>query len=406
MARKTVLISGAGIAGPTLAYWLAAAGLAPTLIDVAPALRKGGYVIDFWGLGFDIAERMGLADRIDRAGYHMRELRIVNGAGRRVAGFGRDTFATLVGSRYVTIARSDLSRLIFETIENRAEIRFGDEVAALQPDPDGVDVRLTHGGERRFDLVIGADGLHSNIRRLAFGPEERFEKPLGYTVAAFEASGYRPYDRDVYVMYSAPGRMLGRFSLHSDRTLFLFVFAAGNEIGAPPRDIETQKALLRAQYGDGAWECAPILAALERSEDLYFDPVSQIRMERWSHGRVGLLGDAAFAVSLLAGQGSALAMTAAYVLAGELAKDDAPPAAFARYEALLRRYIQEKQRAAERFAGAFAPKTRWGLCFRNRVINALAISGLARLGFARGITDRLRLPDYPISAAPPPLSPG
>jgi 2-polyprenyl-6-methoxyphenol hydroxylase-like FAD-dependent oxidoreductase len=398
MQQQTVLISGAGIAGPTLAYWLEAAGFAPTLLESAPALRSGGYVIDFWGLGYDIAERMGLLDQINRVGYRVREMRVVNDRGQRVAGFGTGTLTELTGGRYVTLARSDLSRLLFDTVKNRTETIFGDEIVDLRQEADHVAVRLRQAGQRRFDLVIGADGLHSTVRRLAFGPENRFEKRLGYAVAAFEVRGYRPRDEDVYIMYGQPGLMLGRFTQRDDKTLFLFVFTTDDR--ATPSRLDLQKALLRERYRDAEWEVPRILDELDRTQELYFDHVSQIRMENWSQGRVALVGDAAFCVSLLAGQGSALAMISAFALAGELARAGGRyELAFARYEALLRTYIGAKQRGAERFASAFAPKTKWGLHFRNQVIRTLAVPGLARLVIGRDIIDRLQLPEYHWSAA-------
>jgi 2-polyprenyl-6-methoxyphenol hydroxylase-like FAD-dependent oxidoreductase len=214
-------------------------------------------------------------------------------------------------------------------------------------------------------------------------------------VAAFEVRRYRPRDEDVYVIYSKPGRMLGRFALHDDRTLFLFVFAADVDPLPAMLDLPAQKAMLRESFGEGTWERTRILAELDRTQDLYFDRVSQIRTNSWSRGRVALAGDAAFCVSLMAGQGSALAMTAAYVLAGELAKASGQhEVAFGKYEELLRAYIEMKQRGAERFAAAFAPKTRWGLFLRNQVIKAFAIPGLARLAFGRDLIDTLQLPDY------------
>jgi 2-polyprenyl-6-methoxyphenol hydroxylase-like FAD-dependent oxidoreductase len=393
MDRKTVLISGIGIAGPTFAYWLKTAGFAPTLVETSPILRSGGYVIDFWGLGYDIAERMGLLDRINRIGYRVREMRVVDDRGRRVAGFGTGTFTELTGGRYVTLARSDLSRLLFDTIKDTTETIFGDEIVELRQETDHVAVRLRKAGQRRFDFVLGADGLHSCVRRLAFGPESRFEKQLGYAVAAFEVRGYRPRDEDVYVMYGRPGLMLGRFTQRNDRTLFLFVFTTG--IGALPSRLDLQKALLRERYRDAEWEVPRILDELDGTEELYLDHVSQVRMQHWSQGRVGLVGDAAFCVSLLAGQGSALAMISAFVLAGELARTDGSyDEAFARYETLLRSYIGAKQRSAERFATAFAPKTKWGLYFRNQVIRTFALPGLARLVVGRDIVDNLELPEY------------
>ncbi len=392
-AAKTVLIAGAGIAGPTLAFWLKAAGFEPTLVEHAPALRGGGYVIDFWGLGYDIAERMGLEAAIQRAGYHIRELRVVNAEGKRVAGFGTRVFSELTGGRYVTLARSELSRLIFTRIRDDIETVFDDEILALEERSDYVAVRFKLGGARRFDLVIGADGLHSVVRRLAFGPQERFEKRLGYVVAAFEADGYRPRDEDVYVMYGTPGHMVGRVTLRYDKSLFLFVFTQdSNEV---PHDMAAQKALLHARYGDGTWECPNILDALDRTDALYFDRVSQIRIDRWSRGRVALVGDAAYCVSLVAGQGSALAMTGAYVMAGELARAAGDHvAAFHNYENILRDFIEKKQAGAERFASAFAPRTRWGLAFRNLMLNVASIPGLARHTLGRDIVDKLQLPDY------------
>jgi 2-polyprenyl-6-methoxyphenol hydroxylase-like FAD-dependent oxidoreductase len=393
MNNKAVLISGAGIAGPTLAFWLKAAGFEPTLLERAPRLRSGGYVIDFWGLGYDIAERMGLIGRINGIGYHAREMRIVDDRGERLAGIGTRVFDELSGGRYVTLARSDLSRLLFEKIEGATETIFGDEIVGLQEQVDHVRVVFRHSGARRFDLVIGADGLHSAVRCLAFGPQDRFEKQLGYAVAAFEVQGYRPRDEDVYLMYGHPGRMLGRFTLRDDRTLFLSVFTVGN--GSLPAALDLQRAMLRERYRNDGWECRRILDQLDRTQELYFDRVSQIRMQSWSKGRVALTGDAAFCVSLLAGQGSALAMISAYVLAGELARAGGRyEEAFRNYEALLRPWIGTKQRGAERFAGAFAPRTGWGLRFRNQVIKAFAIPGVARLVVGREIIDSLRIPDY------------
>jgi len=205
--------------------------------------------------------------------------------------------------------------------------------------------------------------------------------------------GYRPRDENVYIIYSQPGQMIGRFSLHDDRTLFLFVFAFDQSV--PVFDVAAQKAILRERFGDGTWECPRILDELDRTESLYFDRVSQIKMEHWSRGRIALVGDAAFCVSLMAGQGSALAITAAYVMAGELVKAAGRhEEAFHSYEALLRGYIDSKQEGAERFSSAFAPRTRWGLVLRNQVIKACAIPGLSKLAFGRDIIDKLPLPDY------------
>ena len=193
-----VLISGAGIAGPTLAFWLRKYGFTPTLVESAPALRTSGYVIDFWGLGYDIAEKMGLLPDIARIGYHMQELRIVDDHGRRLSGFGVRVFRELTGGRYITVGRSGLSKLLYDRISGSCEIIFGDNIADLREADGEVYVEFEHAGERRFDLVIGADGLHSRVRKLVFGAQDRYEKDLGYRVAAFETAGYRPRDELIY----------------------------------------------------------------------------------------------------------------------------------------------------------------------------------------------------------------
>ena len=197
------------------------------------------------------------------------------------------------------------------------------------------------------------------------------------------------------MLYGRPGRMAGRFALHNDRTLFLLIFVGDYTVPHNRDELSAQKAIVKDHFKDCGWECEAILSELEGSTDLYFDSVSQIKLGTWSKGQVALIGDAAFCVSLLAGQGSALAMTAAYVLAGELAKSKGGyEVAFRRYENLLRPFMEEKQQAARTFASAFAPKTSFGLFVRNQVMKALRVPGLAKLTIGRGITDRLTLPDY------------
>jgi 2-polyprenyl-6-methoxyphenol hydroxylase-like FAD-dependent oxidoreductase len=391
----SVLISGAGIAGPTLAYWLSVYGVKSTLVEQAPHLRTGGYAIDFWGLGYDIAERMGILPDLKLHGYNIQQLRIVNAQGRRIGGFNVDIIRQAAHGRYVTIPRSDLAKIIYRQVEGRCETIFGDSIAGIQQNAHGVDVTFEHAASARFDLLVGADGLHSVIRELAFGGENRFEKFLGYSVAAFEVRGYRPRDEDVYVNYSTPGKQVGRLSLRNDRTLFLFVFANEHEDKIDSDDTKAQRESVRTQFENLGWECPRILAAMESCPELYFDRVSQIRMERWSKGRIGLIGDAAFCPSLLAGQGSALAMIAAYVLAGELSRTPASPeAALSRYQKLLHPFMFSKQQAAEQFATSFTPKTRLGLFLRNQITKAFAIPAVAKLVMGRNLLDRIELPDY------------
>ena len=392
-----VLIAGAGIAGPTLAYWLAHHGAEVTLVEKAPKLRTGGYIIDFWGAGFEIADRMGLLPEIREKGYQVKEVRVVNRSGKKIAAMPVDAVGRVTGGRFTSLPRSNLAALIFESIQGRLQTRFGDSVAHVEQDEKRVRVGLESGEELEADLVVGADGLHSRVREIIFGKEEKFERYLGYKVAAFEADGYRPRDELVYVMYTQVGQQVTRFTLRGDRTMFLFIFADGN--AECPANLQEQKEELRKRFGNSGWECPQILDAMDRSSELYFDRVSQIRMEGepglWSRGRVTLLGDAASCVSFLAGQGSSLAMTGAYLLAAELTRTKPNYAeAFARYQERFGPFVAAKQKAALRLAEAFVPKSNFSMLLRNQVFNLMKFHWIADWAIGRDLVDRITLPAY------------
>jgi 2-polyprenyl-6-methoxyphenol hydroxylase-like FAD-dependent oxidoreductase len=395
LKNTKILICGAGIAGPTLAYWLQRYGFKPTLIERAPALREGGYIIDFWGLGFDIAEKMALLPQLRNYGYEIDAIRFVDRNGETIGGLEARAFRAMLGDRYLSILRGDLARLIYESLVGGTKAIFGESVAAIEQDDDGVYVTFSQAPPERFDLVFGAAGLHSPVRELIFGPEERFERYLGYYAASFSVDAYMCRDPHAYVSYAEPGRQVSRYSLRGNRTVFFFVFSRKSKLQVGTHDLDAQKQLLHEEFGRDGWECPIILEALENCSDLYFDSVSQIRMPTWSQGRVALVGDACFCPSLLAGQGSALAMTGAYILAGELAKSSGDHlTAFGNYERLLHPLIVRKQRAAERFANSFAPKTRFGLFVRNRVTRLMSLPFIARFAMGGLLRDPLTLPTY------------
>ena len=213
-------------------------------------------------------------------------------------------------------------------------------------------------------------------------------------MAAFTVNGYCPRDEDIYVSYSLPGRQVARFAMRNDQTMFLFVFADAKSRYDEEPGID-HKDILRAEFGEAGWECPQILEAMESCGEIYFDRVSQIRMSTWSQGRVSLVGDAAFCPSLLAGQGSALAMFGAYILAGELSRSsDQPQKAFQRYEQQLRPFIVGKQDAAVKFSGSFAPKTRLGIFLRNKITQAFKLPFVAEMAMGPSLMDRIDLPDY------------
>jgi 2-polyprenyl-6-methoxyphenol hydroxylase-like FAD-dependent oxidoreductase len=389
-----VLISGAGIAGPNLAWWLLRGGHRVTIVEQTPALRTGGYIIDFWGKGYDLAERMGLLPRLEKVGYHVEEVRFVGDDGNIRGGFSVGVLDRVTKGRFISLPRSELSAAIFAAIEDRAEVRFGEEIVALAQDGEGAAVRFASGAERRFDMVVGAEGIRSPTRELTFGPEERFERFLGYAFAAYTIEGYARRDPDVYLMHGEPGRLAARFTLHGGASLALLIWR--DEDGAPiPADVADRKATIRRRFTGGAWEVPALLEGLDRADDLYLDRVSQIRMDRWHDGRIGLVGDAAYAPSFLAGQGSALAMIGGYVLAGELARANGDVAAgFAAYERRLMDFMIGKQDGAVRLGPTFVPMTELGVAFRAFVSRLLAIGPIANLAMGRSIRDDIELPDY------------
>lgn len=391
-----IIINGAGIAGPTLAYWLRKAGHEVVLVEAAPQLRTGGYVIDFGLVGYDIAEKMGLIPRLQELGYKVRELRLVDRQGRTRAAGPVEALARLTHGRFITVRRSDLAATIYGALDGTVETIFGDSVASIEEAGACVRVGFDHAPPREADLVIGADGLHSRVRQLVFGPDRGVEVSLGYHVAAFEVEGYQPRDELVYVGYGVPGRQVYRFSMRDDRTLFLFLFRDAYLPPESPASDQERKSVLKDVFADVGWECPRILAALAGVGGIYFDRASQIRLDRWTKGRTALVGDAAACVSLMAGEGSSLAMAEAYMLAGELRNCGGDHgAAFASYERRLLPFLRRKQRSVARSASSLAPKTAFGIRFRN-----LAVRLMRRLPFVvdffigRQLRDQVQLPDY------------
>jgi len=382
-----VVINGAGVAGPTLAYWLTGAGHDVLLVEEAPELRSGGYIIDFWGAGYEIAERMGLVPQITALGYQVREVRFVDRRGRRIGGFSTDVFRRMTNGRFTTVRRSDLSAVIYGALNGRVQTMFGDSIEAIEDHAGSTRIHFRCAPPRDADLVIGADGLHSGVRRIAFGPQSAFEVSLGYHVAAFELSGYRPRDELVYVSHAVPGRQISRFAMRDDKTLFLFVFR-DEYLPDDRAQALDHKAALAQVFADVGWECPQILSAMGKVTDVYFDRVSQIRMDHWTKRRTALVGDAAACVSLLAGEGTGLAMAEAYVLAQSLrASADDPQQAFARYEQCLMPFLKRKQISAAKFASSFVPKTAVGISVRNVVTGLLRIPAVANFFIGRDLRD-------------------
>lgn len=392
-----VVINGAGIAGAALAYWLDRLGHEVLLVEHAPALRTGGYVLNLWGVGYDAVEKMGLLPRLQELQYRADELRMVDRQGRTSGGYPSRVLLDLTGGRIATLARADIAAAIHGLLDGRVETIFGDSIAAIEDDGTRVRVDFEHASSREADLVIGADGLHSRVRQMAFGPDARFEYRMGCHAAAFEIAGYRPRDDSLYVAHSAPGRYIARFPVREDRMLFFMLFRDGCLAGAVPGSESGRKAALTQVFSDMGWECPAILSSLERADGVYFDSISQIRMETWAKGRVALLGDAAACPSLIAGEGAGFALAEAYVLAGEIHEHPSDlDLALTRYEERIKPFVERRQKSAERLVPSFVPKTARGVRVRDFATVLMRLPVFPRLLMGRHLNDGMELPDYPI----------
>ncbi|MEU5024862.1 FAD-dependent monooxygenase [Streptomyces milbemycinicus] len=362
-ANPTVLISGAGIAGTTLAYWLARHGLRPTIVERAAGLRSSGNPVDVRGPAVEVAERMGVMPRLRQARTQVTAMSFVNGSGRQVGRVNMRALQWASDSREVEVTRSDLAAILYEASRGSAEVLFDDTMTALRQDGDGVDVTFERAAPRRFDLVVGADGLHSTTRRLAFGPESDFVRHTGLYVATMPLDGPVDSPHDV-VIHNAPGRMASLHPVHG-RALAAFIFRHSAVAGFNHRDLAQHKRILADAYADDGWRVPELLDRARAAEDLWFDSVSQVRLDSWANGRIALLGDAASSVSLF-GDGSTLAMAGAHTLAEELAATpNDPQAAFARYETRHRTLVDPRQGSVTTAAALMVPATRAGVAVRN-----------------------------------------
>lgn len=394
MNNKNVLISGAGIAGTTLAFWLKKFEFNPTIVESAPKLREGGYAIDFWGAGVDVAERMDILSQIDKADLHIPEITLVDEHNNRKSGLNYKKLKQLMNNRAFTLLRSDLSKIIYNQLDKEIEIIFGDSITGIQQNETGVMVTFRSGKVRNFDLVIGADGLHSNVRNLTFGNEEQFEKFYGYYTSSFTIEGEGNNNKALQ-MYNVPGKQAAIYSCNQNKTTTFFIFTSPQKLPHLHHNIESQKQILRDQFQNVGWKCADLLAKMDTAGDFYFDVVSQIQMNKWSDGRITLVGDACDCPSLLSGQGSTLAMVGAYILAGELKEAKGNyKMAFEQYQHIFKPFIDEKQEIAQNFAKSFVAKSKFGIWMRNILINLMFLPFLSKLFIKQFTDDKLKLKQY------------
>ncbi|MFD9303474.1 FAD-dependent monooxygenase [Streptomyces sp. NPDC060048] len=396
MPNDGILICGAGIAGPALAYWLREGGFTVTIVERTPTPRPGGQTVDLRGAGRTVMERMGLLDRARAQAVDQRGLALVDTAGRATArlpadGFGGEGFVS-----EIEILRGDLARLLYEATLPDAEYLFDDTVTQIEQDADGVTVAFEKAAPRRFALVVGADGPHSVVRALAFGPERDFVRPIDLYTAWFTALDDLDLD-GWFLMHNAPGGLV--VSARPGR--LPGEIKAGFSFRSPPlaydrHDVTAQQDLVARRFAHVGWESPRLLRAMRTSPDFFFDSMGQVRLDRFSRGRVVLLGDAGYCATPLTGLGTSLALVGAYVLAGELAAaEGAHGAALRRYDTVMRPYVSQAQQLPPGGAAGYAPSGRLGIRLRDLSMRSMTrwpMRNLLAAQFAKA--GDIALPEY------------
>ncbi|MDX3660929.1 FAD-dependent monooxygenase [Streptomyces sp. ID05-26A] len=359
---SSVLISGASIAGPALAFWLRRRGFDVTVVEKSHTLRGGGYPIDIRGTALGVVERMGLLPRLREAHVDTRRITFLDAGGDQVASIRPETITGGTGGD-LEVRRGDLAEILHDVVRDDVEFLFDNTIVTMNDHSGGVDVTFRSGLRRTYDHVIGADGLHSVVRDLTFGPEERFHRYLGYCFAGFTLPNHLGLEQEA-LMWNEPGRAAALYAVGTNETVHGFLsFTLPEAPFGAFRDPQAQRDLVASVFAGDGWEVPGMVKAMNEADDLFFDTVSQIRMPRWSSGRVVLVGDAAYAPSFLTGQGSSLALVGAYVLAGTMGD-------FGAYERTIRPFVEANQNLVDVGNAELFPGTAEALAARNAALRS------------------------------------
>lgn len=371
-----ILINGAGIAGLTLAYWLNEFGFTVSVVDKRPDLQDEGYMIDFYGPGFDVAEKMGILDQLRTRHYTIKDILFVNRHGTPRSSIEIEKFRRLLHFRHFNFMRGDLAIVLFDMVKDTVPIQFDTSVSQIQHRTDGLCVEFTDGTKKDYDLVIGADGIHSKIRQLVWGDEKQFEHFLGYYVACSIVEDRFGVQKSFY-SHIEPGTHTLVYPLHNHQAATLFAFKS-KRLDVGTRQQQLNK--LREVFAKKGWLDSQLIDATEQSPYLYFDAVSQIKLPTWHKGQVALVGDACQCLTLLAGQGASMAMAGAYVLASKLAQANGDyRIAFQAYQKQLKPKIDQRQMQAQKLARSFVPDNNVSIWMMNLFLKVAFLPGFRSL---------------------------
>jgi 2-polyprenyl-6-methoxyphenol hydroxylase-like FAD-dependent oxidoreductase len=396
MTQQNALISGAGIAGPALAYWLVRGGWQVTVVERAPELRTGGQAVDLRGAGRTVMDRMGLLDRARELGLDQRGFAFVDGHGRVTARMPVDAFEGGGIVSEIEILRGDLGRVLYDASLQDTEYRFGDSITWLRQTEEGVEVGFERSAPRHFDVVVGADGLGSVVRRLAIGPDERCLRDLGLLGVGWTATLDLDLDQSL-LMYNLPGGLVASARPGRLPGEVKASFGIRTRTGAPiPADADAARSLVASRFAGAGWEVPRLVESMWSAPDLYVYTTAQVRLDRWSQGRVVLLGDAGYCPTPLTGLGTSLALVGAYVLAGELRRAGGDHRiAFARYEERMRPYVAQAQELPPGGVDGFAPRT--AAMIRMRALSMRWMTRWPVRSLMAGVfqkADAIELPNY------------
>lgn len=376
-----VLISGGGIAGLTLAYWLRQYGIEVLVIERAAPYCHDGYGLDFYGTGYDVAERMGVIDQLRAQQFPWKEIAYVNASGKRVAHMSIALIYKITRNRYMPLMHSTLEEVLYKAVADSVGVRHNTTLVAVQPGSDEVAVTFNDGTTDSFDLLIGADGVHSNVRRLVFGKNDQFERYLGYYFASYPLSDRYGIGHG-WINYAEPGRLASAYCSNKDGEIITFFMYKAPDEGYIPR--EQRLPRLRKVFAGMGWITPQLLEAITDPEHMLLDTMTQILMPSWHQGRVALVGDACGCPTSLSGQGASMAMGGAYLLAEALHTAPDYASAFQRYEQRVRPQVEQRQKNARGNAGVFLPGSRMGLALQQLALKLLlrdAWAGLLRQQF-------------------------